>query len=141
MKSGRCICGAVKYRSIGPWRDVISCHCETCRRTSGHFWAATAVSADRLEITADAGLVWFQSSPVAKRGFCNRCGSSLFYRHNDKSYIAVAAGTLDQPSGLQLAEEVFTHEKGDYYDLSPNVPHAAEWSANWQAADQARGGS
>jgi hypothetical protein len=136
MKTGQCLCGSVQYRSEGPWRDVISCHCHTCRRTSGHFWAATAVPADLLDIHKDTGLVWFASSPVARRGFCNRCGSSLFYQHKDKSYIAVAAGTLDHPSDLKLVEEVFTHEKGDYYDLSPGVPHAAEWSGHWKAADE-----
>lgn len=135
MKTGRCLCGAVQFRSVGPWRDVISCHCETCRRTSGHFWAATAVPAEKLEFVKDTGLVWFESSPIAKRGFCKSCGSSLFYRHKDKSYIAVAAGTLDQPSGLQMVEEVFTHEKGDYYDLSAGVAHAEEWSAHWKAED------
>ncbi len=135
MKSGRCECGAVAFRSDGPWRDVIACHCETCRRTSGHFWAATAVTADALEITRDDGLVWFDSSDLARRGFCDRCGSSLFYRHKDKSYIAIAAGALDQPTGLKLIEEVFCHEKGDYYALTPDLAHHDMWSAAWTDED------
>ena len=137
MKSGSCLCGAVRYNSNGPWRDVISCHCNTCRKTSGHFWAATAVPTQALNVIDTGELVWFQSSAVARRGFCRQCGSSLFYRHNDKSYTAIGAGSLDQPSGLRLVEEVFTHEKGDYYDLTPGIPHAAEWSAHWRAEDAA----
>jgi len=136
MKTGRCECGAVKFQSGGPWRDVIACHCETCRRTSGHFWAATAVPTDALEITHSDGLVWFDSSPVAKRGFCNMCGASLFYRHKDKSYIAVAAGSLDLPSGLSMVEEVFCHEKGDYYGLTDGLTHHDAWSASWSAHDK-----
>lgn len=135
MKTGRCECGAVQYQSSGPWREVIACHCETCRRTSGHFWAATAVPADALKVTKGDGLVWFDSSPVAKRGFCNKCGSSLFYRHQDKPYIAVAAGTLDQPTGLHLVEEVFCHEKGDYYALTAGITQHDDWSASWSAED------
>lgn len=136
MKTGHCQCGAVRFSSTGPWRDVISCHCETCRRTSGHFWAATAVPAEALEIEETGALVWFASSDMAERAFCNRCGSSLFYRHRDKSYIAISAGALYQPSGLKLVEEVFAHEKGDYYDLSPGVLHTANWSAHWKADDR-----
>ncbi len=138
MKTGRCECGSVKYQSAGPWRDIISCHCETCRRTSGHFWAATAVPAEALEITHDEGLTWFRSSDVAKRGFCDRCGASLFYQHDSKSYIAVAAGSLDAPTGLKLVEEVFTHEKGNYYTLTPNLPHHEMWSQAWKTQDEAR---
>ncbi len=138
MKSGRCQCGQVSYQSTGPWRDVITCHCDECRRTSGHFWAATAVPTEALEITRDDGLKWFRASKVASRGFCTGCGSSLFYKHDDKSYTAIAAGTLDQPTGLKLVEEVFTHEKGDYYDLSPNVVHHENWSAAWKAEDEAQ---
>lgn len=138
MKTGHCQCGQVAYQSQGPWRDIISCHCEECRRTSGHFWAATAVPTEALELTCDDGLKWFRASDVATRGFCTGCGSSIFYRHDDKSYTAIAAGTLDQPTGLKMVEEVFTHEKGDYYDLSDNVAHHENWSEAWKAEDSAQ---
>ena len=134
-RTGRCECGAVRYRSEGPWRDIITCHCQECRRQSGHFWAATAVPADALEITKDEGLAWVQSSQIATRGFCRACGSGLFYRPAAKAYIAIGAGTLDDATGLELIEEVFTAEAGDYYALSPDLPHHAAFSAAWKAKD------
>ncbi len=134
MKTGRCECGAVKYRSNGPWRDIIACHCTQCRRTTGHHWAATAVPTEALEITDKTGLVWFRSSDIATRGFCNRCGSSLFYRPDGKDYIAIGAGTLDEPTGLRLVEDVFAHEKGDYYALSDDIPYHGAWSDAWRDA-------
>lgn len=138
MNTGHCVCGQVAFRSEGPWRDIISCHCEECRRTSGHFWAATAVPKDKLEITRDEGLKWFRASEAATRGFCTGCGASLFYKHDDKDYIAVAAGCLDRPTGLKLVEEVFASEKGDYYSLSENIPHHDQWSAAWKTKDEAK---
>lgn len=132
MKTGRCECGAVKFQSVGPWRDIIACHCQTCRRTTGHFWAATAVPEHALQITQDKGLTWFRSSDVAKRGFCNGCGASLFYKHDKKDYIAIGAGFLDGKTGLKLVEEVFTSEKGDYYDLTSEVAHNDTWSEAWK---------
>ncbi|MBZ0128791.1 MAG: GFA family protein [Rhodobacteraceae bacterium] len=135
MKTGRCECGQVNYRSEGPWRDVIACHCRACRRTSGHFWAATAVPTEALELTRVEGLQWFRASKFASRGFCTGCGASLFYKHDDKDYIAISAGSLDEPTGLNMVEEVFTHEKGDYYALSEGIPHREVWSENWRSKD------
>jgi hypothetical protein len=131
-RTGGCMCGEVRFQSTGPWRDIISCHCEECRRTTGHFWSATAVPEDALEITKDAELTWFRSSDVAKRGFCSGCGASLFYKHDDKNYVAIGAGCLDGDTGLKLVEEVFTDEKGDYYDLSKGLVHSETWSEAWR---------
>ena len=133
MKTGRCVCGQVTFQSEGPWRDIISCHCEECRRTSGHFWAATAVPTDKLELTNDAGLKWFRATDSATRGFCTGCGASLFFRMDGRDYTAIAAGAVDQPSGLKMVEEVFTHEKGDYYDLSDGITHSGGFSKAWSA--------
>jgi len=132
MKTGRCECGQVTFQSEGPWRDIIACHCKQCRRTSGHFWAATAVPANALEVTNDAGLKWFRSSGFASRGFCTGCGASLFFRHAAKSYIAISAGCLDGETGLRMVEEVFTADKGDYYGLSPDLKHHDTWSEAWR---------
>ncbi|NOX73004.1 MAG: GFA family protein [Alphaproteobacteria bacterium] len=131
-KTGACACGKVTFQSEGPWRDIIACHCNECRRMSGHFWAATAVPEAALEITSDAGLKWFRSSDVARRGFCTGCGASLFYKHDDKGYVAIGAGCLDGDSGLFMIEEVFTHEKGDYYALTNGILHSDSWSEEWK---------
>lgn len=131
-KTGKCECGAVAYQSEGPWRDIIACHCTQCRRLTGHYWAATAVPAESLELTHDEGLAWRRSSDFARRGFCNSCGSAMFYQHDEKDYIAIGAGTLDGPTGLKMVEEVFAADKGDYYQLSQGIPHHATWSKAWK---------
>jgi hypothetical protein len=33
--TGRCLCGAVRYRSKGLPKRVSHCHCQQCRRASG----------------------------------------------------------------------------------------------------------
>ena len=40
--SGGCACGGVRYRLDAPPRAGVNCHCEPCRRITGHFMAATA---------------------------------------------------------------------------------------------------
>lgn len=120
--TGGCLCGRVRYRVTGPLRPVVYCHCGQCRRTSGHFVAATAVAKDALIIETDVTLEWFASSETASRGFCRRCGSSLFWRPNAKPYICIMAGTLDESTGLEAVEHIYVNDKGDYYQLTDDLP-------------------
>ena len=114
---GGCLCGGVRYRVNGPLRHVIACHCSQCRRTSGHFVAATSASTSDIEFLSDATLTWYASSSEAKRGFCNRCGGNLFWRVNGTTKTSIMAGTLDAPTGLRIAEHIFVEDKSDYYDI------------------------
>lgn len=120
---GSCLCGAVQYTLTGDLRNSVACHCQQCRKTSGHYVSATQVGPDQLEITQDASLVWYQSSPGAHRGFCSTCGSSLFWRHvDDKGAVSVMSGTLDGPTGITTEKHIFVADKGDYYDIADGRP-------------------
>lgn len=119
MKGG-CLCGAVNYRITGKVRSVVGCHCTLCRKTSGHYVAATQVARDHLEIEGADNLTWFQSSSSANRAFCKTCGSQLFWVELDSANISVMAGTLDGPTGLTMDRQICTETKGDYYEL-PNA--------------------
>ncbi len=120
--SGGCLCGDVRYEIDGPMRDVVYCHCEQCRKTSGHYVAATAVDTGQLKVVNDAGLEWYQSSDIADRGFCKRCGSSLFWRPVHGQYIAVMAGPIDAPTGLKSREHIHASDASDYYDICDGLP-------------------
>ena len=45
------------------------------------------------------------------------CGGRLFYRQHESPFIAVAAGSLDQPSGLATIGHIFTADAADYYAI------------------------
>lgn len=121
-RSGSCLCGAVRFRLTGKLRDVSHCHCAMCRRWHGHVGAYTNVARSGLEFTEARGLKWFRSSAIARRGFCGECGSSLFWDGDKRDAISVAAGALDAPTGLVSNVQIFTEDKGDYYELDPRVP-------------------
>ena len=119
--SGGCVCGAVRFEASAPLRGVIACHCTQCRRTSGHFWAATAARREGVKVFESVALAWFQSSATARRGFCSKCGSSLFWQGPDASYTAIAAGALDDPTGLKLEAHIYLADKGDYYAVDDSA--------------------
>jgi hypothetical protein len=120
--AGGCLCGAVRFALRGRLRPVVVCHCGQCRRWHGHAGAYTELATEDLSLTADADLAWFRSSDIARRGFCRLCGSSLFWQRHGATRISVAAGTLDAPTGLATASQIFADDKGDYYALDPRVP-------------------
>ena len=123
---GGCLCGAVRYEVRGPLRPVVGCHCDMCRRTSGHFAAATAARRDAITLREERGLRWYDSSAAARRGFCQFCGSNLFWAPNDGSRFSIMAGTLDKPTGLAIAVHIFANDAGDYYRIADGVPQRTD---------------
>lgn len=123
-KTGGCLCGAVRYRVRGPLRPVVACHCTQCRKSSGHYVAATQAAAADMAI-AGGTLRWFRSSEVAERGFCGACGSNLFWRRVGDPRISIMAGTLDGATGLRMESQIHAEAAGDYYAL-PDVPSIAQ---------------
>lgn len=122
MQHGRCDCGGVSFEIDGQLRDVFNCHCERCRRITGHHMAATAVHPDQLRMTADATLRWYDPVPTVHYGFCGTCGSTLFWKADgEPAKICISAGTLDQPTGLRTTAAWWVSEAGDYHERSAGL--------------------
>lgn len=80
--SGKCLCGAVAFLMEFPSKWIAHCHCTMCQRAHGAAFV-TWVSVNQVQVVIDdpeTQLHWYNSSPEAQRGFCSRCGSSLFFR-------------------------------------------------------------
>lgn len=122
MIRGGCLCGAVRFRVDEPLREIIACHCEQCRRTSGHYIAATAAPRSAITLESENGLCWYRASPTAKRGFCRMCGSNLFWSPEGKDWMSIFAGALDAPTGLTIAKHIFVDDKSDYYEITDGLP-------------------
>lgn len=119
--SGGCLCGRVRYRVRGEPRSVVACHCLQCRKSSGHYVAATQARRADIEIRGLAHVTWFQSSASAQRGFCAICGSQLFWAENSSDFMSVMAGTIDGASGVRMDRQIHPDSKRDYCDL-PHLP-------------------
>jgi hypothetical protein len=124
--TGGCLCGAVRYEVRGPLRPIVACHCTQCRRTTGHFLAATAAREGDLHLTRGTGLKWYDSSAGARRGFCAECGSTLFWRGTGRDYLSIAAGSIDGATGLALVQHIHVADKGDYYALEDGIMQSAQ---------------
>jgi len=70
-------------------------------------------------------LKWFHSSEKARRGFCDDCGTSLFFDPIDKQkhdWIGILMGAFDTPTKTRLTHHIFVAEKGDYYEINDGLP-------------------
>lgn len=119
QKTGSCLCGAVTFRIEDAPAECGACHCGMCRKWSGGVYLGLHVPAGGATFAGEERITVYKSSDWAERGFCSTCGSSLFYRvtapgpHRGDMHFGL--GTLDDPGGISLAEEIFIDEKPEGY--------------------------
>ena len=117
-----CLCGGIKLRTQGYHRNVQNCHCIQCMKTHGHHAAYTNVEERDVKFFKKKTLKWFKSSKRAKRGFCNKCGASLFFKIIGTKTISIAAGMFNRPVKLKTTMNIFVKGKLDYYKLDGSMP-------------------
>lgn len=128
--TGRCLCGAVRFEATGVSRDVHACHCGMCRRWSGG--PGFGVQVEQVEFSGGEALGRYDSSEWAERGFCKRCGTSLFYRLKQPGVTILWQGAFDRQEGFALDGEIFVDEKPPGYDLAGE--HARLTGAEFMAS-------
>ena len=117
-----CLCGGIKLITQGYHRNVQNCHCIQCMKTHGHHAAYTSIEERDVKFLKKRTLKWFKSSKRAKRGFCNKCGASLFFKIVGAKNISIAAGMFNRPVKLKTTMNIFVKGKSDYYKLDSSMP-------------------
>ena len=116
-----CLCGGIQLRTHGYHRDVENCHCVQCMKTHGHHAAYTNIQERNAKFLKKRTLKWFRSSKSAKRGFCRKCGASLFFKRIGSNNISIAAGMFNGPTKLKTRMNIFVKGKLDYYKLDDRL--------------------
>ncbi|MGO1057227.1 GFA family protein [Crossiella sp. CA198] len=127
MRTGHCLCGAISYRFRAAPGPVILCHCEHCQRHSGAAFSVNVlVPRDSLDITGTPRTyrtVGTENGNQRDRLFCGDCGTPIFtILHERPELVIVKAGTLDDPSGLEPAAEVWWRRAQDWINPDPDRP-------------------
>ena len=100
MRTGGCLCGAVRYTVRGDPSHVGCCHCGDCRKRSGSaFMVYGHWPLEAFESTGEYATYHGDS-------FCPRCGSRLFMVEKDA--VEVCLGSLDDaPFELRPEAEIW----------------------------------
>ncbi len=109
--TGGCICGAIRYEASEPPNKSGTCHCHICQQFSGSaYWAFAGFPVSAFRFTKGEPKI-YKSSPIAERGFCRDCGSSMIVRYLEQmgggaksgpGQYWVGIGTLDHPEAVTL---------------------------------------
>ena len=107
VRTGGCLCGAVRYTIRGDPVHVGRCHCADCRKESGSAFSVYAQwPVDACEISGEI-------SSYHGRGFCARCGSRLLNpAEPGDTHIEIRIGSLDDaPFGLTPEAEIWVKRR------------------------------
>jgi hypothetical protein len=112
--SGGCQCGEVRYEG-GISDRVHYCHCRMCQRAFGNVFATLVPMAVTSFKWLKGEPHWYQSSHIARRGFCGHCGTPLCFEDAGQTghSFCVSLGTLDHPE--QVPPEI-------HYGIESQLP-------------------
>lgn len=85
------------------------------------FAALVATPADRLHWLKEKPET-FASSEIAVRGFCQACGTPLFYETVGANRINVTIGSLDNPEDFMPKTQIGVESKIAWSDALPDLP-------------------
>lgn len=124
IRTGACLCGAVRYAVTDLPHHLHACHCTICRRISGAATMSISVPFAAIEVTGQDHVETYVSSEWAARSFCRRCGAGLWYRLTgvEAADYIISAGTLDDLTGLVLAQEIYVDSKPAGYAFAGDHP-------------------
>jgi len=97
--SGGCQCGRIRYAVAIEDDEAYLCHCRMCQRATG----GVSIAFKSVRV---ATVNWqgqepdrYASSPIAHRGFCRECGTSLTFEFSDgaSATMDLTVGSFDDP--------------------------------------------
>jgi hypothetical protein len=118
------LCSAVAFATQPPNR-VHYCHCSMCRRATGAPFAVLAWvrREDVRWVSGKPTLV--RSSPIASRGFCRRCGTSLLLQYDAAPETALMLGAFDRPDLLVPTYHYGVEARLPWIDCASGLPARA----------------
>jgi hypothetical protein len=96
--TGGCACRRIRYLARIGSDDAYLCHCRMCQRATGSISIAFK-NVKQADVEWNRGPDWYDSSPIAVRPFCSRCGTSLGFKFKDGSEtMDLTVASFDDPS-------------------------------------------
>lgn len=124
---GQCVCGETTFEVELRNHNVHACHCSICRRQTSGVIMTIDVEQGSLNFIKQNRLAIYESSEWGERGFCNACGTNLFWRTKDQSYCNVNVFALnDTPEDLNLDMEIYIDCKPEFYAFENSTKKLTE---------------
>ena len=125
IRTGRCLCGAVRFEIRGDLGPFAYCHCTSCRRASGSAFAANSpVRVEQVSWPAGRDSIGeFESSPGKFRAFCRGCGSPIYARRvAAPELLSMRLGLIAEDPGQRAQAHFNVSEKAAWYPVTDDLP-------------------
>ena len=95
--TGGCMCGRIRYSAAIENDEAYLCHCRMCQRATGGVSIAFK-NVKKADVAWEREPDRYVSSPIASRGYCRECGTSLTFEFPDSENMDLTVGSFDDPS-------------------------------------------
>ena len=126
--AGQCLCASVKFSITPPTLFFAHCHCHYCREAHGAAFVSWvgAASARFRYLPGSSEPRWYQSSEQSRRGFCDRCGTTLFFASTlCPDEMHVTRTSIQGPIDREPQCHVFFDQHAAWIELGDALPRYA----------------
>ena len=123
--SGGCLCGQVRYETIGEPFAINYCHCRSCRKHNGGPVVVLAGFREDQVRFLGSDRKRYESSAGAYRGFCEHCGTPLTWEGDGGDLgqiIELHISTFDHPEVMVPTSHAFVPERISWFDVADQLP-------------------
>ena len=119
--AGGCACGAIRYEADAEPINPHYCHCQLCRQSVGAPVVAWVNFPEATFRWVQGAPEYFASSPLMRRGFCSRCGTSLCTVEDD-GYVCVTIASLDRAAEVAPRYHIYAQHRLPWLELDDGLP-------------------
>ncbi|SLN67362.1 Glutathione-dependent formaldehyde-activating enzyme [Roseovarius albus] len=120
--SGKCFCGAVKWRASSKILWAALCHCEDCRRAASSDYVSW-FGVEKEACEWEGPCISYRSSKRVTRRFCGECGSPLsFETEVFPNETHLYATTLNDPTIYVPTAHIYWSERLPWVRMADELP-------------------
>ena len=122
---GSCLCGAVTFTANNARKGIEACHCGMCRTWGGGPLMVSRCGSD-VAFDGEDNISVYPSSEWAERGFCNVCGSHLFFRLKDTHTHFIPVGLFEHQEAFTFRQQCCVDRKPSFYAFANRTTNLTE---------------
>ncbi len=119
--TGGCQCGRIRYTAEIENYDAYLCHCRMCQRATGGVSIAFK-NLPKVRRHWEREPEWYYSSPIARRPFCNACGTPLGFEFIDGENCDLTVGSFDDSSPFVPTSNFGAESRHDAWSDTAHLP-------------------
>ncbi len=127
IHDGGCVCGKVRYRTIGAPIIAVACHCAFCQKRTGSAFSEPAFfKAENVEFSGISRTTYEHRSDESARWlrmeFCPACGTTVGWTSERRPGVrGVSAGTFDDPNWVKIQRHIWTRSAQSWITFPTDV--------------------